>query len=206
MARSSWMYLAYLVQILVGLNVFYAVTRGAWDEVPTGIFLFAVALVPYLITWKTRISFPWFVYFLISLAILIHLSGYVRGRYLAFAHWDTIAHIVSGSMVALIGFVAILFIDRMRGYKLDALAIGVFALFLGLVGEYVWEIFEFTIDQTIGGSLAGLMQADNYDTMTDMIFVLIPSAVIGLVSWYYVERNGKEKILDEMLKESDIKF
>jgi len=206
MARSPWMYLAYLVQILIGVNVLYAIARGAWDEVPTGIFLFLIALVPYLITWRTKITFPWFVYFLISLALLIHTSGYIQARYIRFAHWDTLAHTVSGSIVALIGFVAILFIDRMRGYRLDPLGMSVFALFVGLVGEYIWEIFEFTIDQTVGGSLAGPMQANNFDTMTDMIFVLIPSIVVAIGCWYYLEKYGKEKILGDMIKDSIITF
>ncbi|MDD1670146.1 MAG: hypothetical protein LUQ67_02340 [Methanomicrobiales archaeon] len=206
MARSPWMYLAYFIQILVALNVLYAVIRGAWEEVPTGLFLFFVALAPYLITWKTKITFPWFVYFLISLAILIHSSGYIRGRYLAFPNWDVIAHTVSGSMLSLVGFVLILFIDRIQGYKLDPPGMAAFIVLIGLAGEYLWEIFEFIVDQTIGGSLAGPMQANNFDTMTDMIFVLIPSVVIALGCWYYLGRNGKEKILNDMLKDSTIKF
>lgn len=206
MARSAWMYLAWFTQFLTGVNVLYAVVRGAWDEVPIGVFLFLVALVPYLITWRTRITFPWFVYFLISLAILIHVSGYIRGRYLAFPHWDMLAHTISGSMLSLVGFVLILFIDRMKGYRLDPPAMGAFIVLIGLAGEYVWEVWEFLIDQTIGGSLAGLMQADNFDTMTDMILVLIPSVLIALCCWYYLERNGKEKIFNEMVKDSNLKF
>ncbi|MDD1657650.1 MAG: hypothetical protein LUQ41_04220 [Methanomicrobiales archaeon] len=200
------MYLAYLAQFLIGMNVLYAVIRGAWDEVPTGVFLFLVALVPYLITWKTKITFPWFFYFLISLALLIHTSGYIQGRYLHFPNWDVLAHTVSGSMLALIGFIAILFIDRMQGYKLDPPGMAAFIFLVGLAGEYVWEIFEFIVDQTIGGSLAGPMQANNFDTMTDMIFVLVPSIIIALGCWYYLDRNGKEKILGNMLKDSTFKF
>jgi hypothetical protein len=69
------MYLAYFVQFLVFMNVVYTITRAAWSEVPTAVALFLISLAPYLFTWKTKITFPWFVYFLISLAFLIHLSG-----------------------------------------------------------------------------------------------------------------------------------
>jgi hypothetical protein len=62
------------------------------------------------------------------------------------------------------------------------------------------------IDQTIGGSLAGPMQADNFDTMTDMIFVLVASVIVALGCWYYLNKVGKEKIVDEMVKDSDFKF
>jgi hypothetical protein len=200
------MYLAYLVEFLVGMNVVYTITRQAWGEVPTALFLFGVSLLPYLFTWKTKITFPWFVYFLISLAFLIHLSGYVRGRYLAFVNWDVLAHTVSGSMLALIGFIAILFIDRIWKYNLDAKFMAIFVFLIGLAGEYCWEIFEFIVDQTLGGSLAGKMQADNTDTMMDMIFVLIPSIIIAVASWYYINRSGKEKIMEDMLKDSTVKL
>jgi hypothetical protein len=206
MARSAGMYLAYITQFFLGMNVVYAAVTGAWDQVPTGLVLFFIALVPYLITWRTKITFPWFVYFLASFALLIHASGYIQARYITFPNWDILAHTVSGTILSLVGFVAILFVDRMRGYKLDPLGMGVFILGFGLAGEYLWEIFEFTIDQTIGGSLAGPMQANNFDTMTDMIFVLVASIVVALGSWYYLNKNGKEKIVDEMVKDSDFKF
>ncbi|MDD1654289.1 MAG: hypothetical protein LUO91_01095 [Methanomicrobiales archaeon] len=206
MPRSKWMYLAYITQFLVFLNVLYTITRGAWSELPTALGLFIISLLPYLFTWKTKITFPWFVYFLISLAFLIHLSGYVRGRYLDFVNWDVLAHTVSGSMLALVGFIAILFIDRMWKLNLNAKFMAIVVLLIGLAGEYCWEIFEFIIDQTIGGSLAGPMQADNTDTMMDMIFVLIPSVIIAIASWYYISKNGKEKIMEDMMKESTYKI
>ncbi|MDD1661563.1 MAG: hypothetical protein LUQ49_03770 [Methanomicrobiales archaeon] len=206
MARSPWMYLAYFLQFMIGMNVLYAAVRGAWNEVPTGLLLFFVALVPYLITWRTKITFPWFVYFLVSLALLIHTSGYIQGRYLHIPNWDVLAHTVSGSMLALLGFVLILFIDRMRGYKLDPMGMGAAVFLIGLAGEYLWEVWEFLVDQFFGGSLAGKMQADNTDTMTDMIFVMIPSLVIAIIAWYYLEKNGKDKVVDDMVKDSDFKF
>jgi len=196
------MILAYIIQIFLGLNVIYAIATGAWDQVPTGLVLFLIALVPYLVTWKMKITFPWFVYFLVSLALLIHTSGYIQARYITYPNWDLLAHTISGSILSIVGFVAILFVDRMRKYNLDPLGMAFFIVGFGMVGEYLWEIFEFIIDQTIGGSLAGPMQADNFDTMTDMIFVLIPSIIVALGCYYYLKRYGKEPIFHSMVKDS----
>ena len=206
MPRSKWMYLAYFTQFLVFTNVLYSAIRADWVGFPTAVGLFLISLAPYLFTWKTKITFPWFVYFLISLAFLIHLSGYVRGRYLAFVNWDVLAHTVSGSMLALVGFVAILFIDRMWKLNLNAKFMAIFVFLIGLAGEYCWEIFEFIVDETLGGSLAGKMQADNTDTMMDMIFVLIPSIIIAVASWYYINKKGKEQIMENMMGESKYKI
>jgi hypothetical protein len=198
--RPYGMYLAYLTQTALGFNVLIAVYLGF--GVVSGIVGFLIALVPYLITKFTKIKFPWFVYFLISLALLIHISGYIQGRYLNIPNWDTLAHTVSGSILALIGFIVVLFMDKIRKYNLDPLSIAAFTFMFGLTGEYLWEIYEFLVDTFVGGSLAGKMQADNADTMMDMIFVFLPSLIIAIACYYYVRKYKKETIVHEMLKDS----
>jgi preprotein translocase subunit SecG len=58
------------------------------------------------------------------------------------------------------------------------------------------------MDTFFGGSAAGLMQANNTDTMTDMIFVLISSLVVGIICYYYLKHYGKETIFHDMVKDS----
>jgi hypothetical protein len=38
--------------------------------------------------------------------------------------------------------------------------------------------------------------------MMDMIFVFIPSVIVALGTYYYLKKYGKEKIMDEMVKDS----
>jgi len=172
------------------------------EDVLIGVILFLIALIIYLFSWKTKIVFPWFVYFLVSLAVLIHTSGYIQGRYLTFVNWDMLAHFVSGTIVALIGFLVILFWDRIKNYNLDAGFMGIFIVFFGMIFEYLWEIWEFFMDTFFGGSAAGLMQANNTDTMTDMIFVLISSLIVGIGCYYYLKHYGKKDIFKNMVKDS----
>jgi len=202
--RPFGMYLAYIVQALVGLNLLYAVVLADVGAISIGIAMFFMGMVPYIITKFAKIKFPWFIYFLISLAILIHLSGYIQGRYVKIPYWDNIAHFVSGFIVSLIGFLAILFIDKIRDYRLDALFIGLFTVAFGMIMEYAWEMYEFAVDTFFGGSLAGPMQANNFDTMSDMIFVFISSVIVGLIVYSYVKKQGKENIMQEMVGESPL--
>jgi hypothetical protein len=195
------MYLAYIIQAAIAFNVLLAVLFKP-EDVAIGIVLFLIALAIYLFSWKTKIVFPWFVYFLVSLAVLIHTSGYIQGRYLTYVNWDMLAHFVSGTIVALIGFLVILFLDQRRKYNLDAPFIGIFIVFFGCVFEYFWEIWEFCVDTFFGGSAAGLMQANNTDTMTDMIFVLISSLIVAIGCYYYLKRYGKKDIYHNMVKDS----
>jgi hypothetical protein len=195
------MILAYITQAAIAFNVLLAVIFVPAD-ILIGIVLFLIALIIYLFSWKTKIIFPWFVYFLVSLAVLIHTSGYIQGRYLAYVNWDMLAHTVSGTIVALIGFLVIIFWDRIKQYNLDAAFIGIFIIFFGCVFEYFWEIFEFFMDMFFGGSAAGLMQPSNADTMTDMIMVLIASLIVGIGCYIYLKRYGKVKIFNDMVKDS----
>jgi hypothetical protein len=195
------MYLSYLLQAAIAFNVLIAAIFKPQD-VLIAFVLFLIALIIYVFSWKTKIMFPWFVYFLVSLAVLIHTSGYVQGRYLAFVNWDMLAHFVSGTIVALIGFLVILFWDKIKKFNLDAAFIGIFIVFFGCVFEYFWEIWEFCMDTFFGGSAAGLMQANNTDTMTDMIFVLISSLIVAIGCYYYLKRYGKENIFQNMVKDS----
>jgi hypothetical protein len=198
--RSYGMYLAYFTLAALGFNALLAVYLGfGFGSALAG---FLIAVTPFLVTRFTKIKFPWFVYFLICLAVLIHISGYIQGRYLNIPNWDTLAHSVSGMILALLGFVAILFLDKSRKYNLDATFMAAFALMFGLVGEYLWEIYEFLVDQFFGGSLAGKMQADNTDTMMDMIFVFLPSVIVALGTYYYLRKYKKETIIHEMIKDS----
>ncbi len=199
--RSPGMYLAYITQAAIAFNVLLAVLYVP-EDIVIGTVLFLIALAIYIFSWKTKIVFPWFVYWLTSLAVLIHTSGYIQGRYLTYVNWDMLAHTVSGTIVALIGFLVILFWDRIKNYNLDASFIGIFIVFFGCAFEYFWEIWEFFIDTFFGGSAAGLMQPNNADTMTDMIFVLIASLIVGIGCYYYVKRYGKEKIFRQMVKDS----
>jgi hypothetical protein len=199
--RSPGMYLAYITQALIAFNVLLAVLFKP-EDILIGTILFLIALVIYVFSWKTKIIFPWFVYFLVSLAVLIHTSGYIQGRYLAYVNWDMLAHFVSGTIVAMIGFLVILFWDKIKNYNLDAGFMGIFIVAFGMVFEYFWEIWEFCVDTFFGGSAAGLMQANNTDTMTDMIFVLISSLIVGIGCYYYLKHYGKKDIFKNMVKDS----
>ena len=142
--RPYGMYLAYFTLAALGFNALLAVYLGfGFGSALVGLL---IAVTPFLFTWYTKIKFPWFVYFLICLAVLIHISGYIQGRYLNIPNWDTLAHTVSGSILALLGFILILFMDKIRKYNLDPLSIAAFTVMFGLTGEYLWEIYEFLVD------------------------------------------------------------
>jgi uncharacterized membrane protein YjdF len=193
------MYLAYLFQALIAVNGVYAFLAGQYGEMFTALFMFGLTIVPYVAADRLDIRFPWFVYFLISLALWIHIAGYVQGWYVTlYPYYDKVAHLVSGISVALIGFLGVVFLERYWRMRLTPLFVAGFTVIFGLALGALWEIYEFFVDIVFGGSLNGPMQNSLTDTMLDMIFVLIGSVGVALVGIAYFHNHSKSELADAM--------
>ena len=196
MRRSYGMYLAFLFQALIALNMIYAFTLGDFTAGFSALFMFVLTLVPYWVAKKLDIEFPWFVYFLIALSLWFHTAGYIQGYYVTYyPYYDKVAHLASGIAVALVGFLGVVFIDRYWKMNLREHFIVGFTLILGLAMAASWEIYEFAIDTLFGGSLAGKMQVDNVDTMLDMITVLAGSIIVAVLAVLWFKTHDKDDIM-----------
>ncbi|HIH04058.1 MAG TPA: DUF2238 domain-containing protein [Methanoregulaceae archaeon] len=199
MAASKGMFLAYLFQALIAANGVYALVTGQYQAMFTAFLMFGLTFVPYVAADRLDIRFPWFVYFLIALSLTIHISGYVQGWYVTmYPYYDKVAHLVSASSIALIGFLGVIFLDRYWRMNLTPLFIVFFTLTFGMALGGIWEIYEFAVDQIFGGSLAGPMQMGLADTMWDMIADLLGSAGVSLVGIVYFRSHHVEEIEDSM--------
>ena len=198
MKRSYGMYLAFFFQALIGLNAIYAFILGEFQAMFTAIMMFILTLVPYVVSKRMNINLPWFVFFLIALALWIHTAGYIQGYYTIFyPYYDKVAHLVSGTTVALLGFLGVIFLNKYWKMTLTTpFIIGFTIIFSVALGAF-WEMYEFFIDSVFGGSLAGPMQNSLDDTMWDMIFVLGGSIIVAILGNLYLKHHRKEEITGE---------
>lgn len=194
------MYLAYFFQALIAVNGVYAFLTGQYSEMFTAFLVFGLTFVPYWAAHRLDIRFPWFVYFLISLALWIHIAGYVQGWYFTlYPYYDKIAHLISGISIALIGFLGVIFLDRYWRMNLTPLFVAGFTVIFGLALGAVWEMYEFLVDQFFGGTFGPPMQNDLGDTMLDMIFVLIGSVAVAMVAIAYFHGHRKSELEDGLI-------
>lgn len=195
MKKEYGMYLAYLFQALIALNVIYAFFLGQYEMMFTGIMMFILTMVPYIVAQRMNVTFPWFVYLLIAMALWFHTAGYIQGYYTTFyPYYDKIAHLVSGTTVALLGFLGVIFLDKYWDMNLKTPFIIGFTIIFGMALAGFWEIYEFFIDTVFGGSMAGPMQNGLTDTMLDMIFVLAGSIIVSVLAVFYFKTHEKEDI------------
>lgn len=203
MKKEHGMYLAYLFQTFIGLNCIYAFVAGNLVGFFSALIMFIVTLIPFFVAYKMKISFPWFVYFLIALSLWFHTAGYIQGYYeMYYPYYDKIAHLVSGTTVALLGFIGVLFLDRHWNMTLTVPFIVGFIIIFGVALGAFWEMYEFLVDTFLGGSLGGPMQNSLADTMLDMIFVLAGSILVAIMGVIYFHKhhqccNGESMTGDE---------
>jgi len=189
------MYLAYFFQALIGLNTVYAFVTGNMAGFFTGLIMFIFTIVPYVVARRMKIHLPWFVFFLIALALWFHTAGYIRGYYeLYYPYYDKVAHLVSGTAVALLGFLGVVFLDKYWKMNLTTPFIVGFTIIFGMAPGGFWEIYEFLVDTFFGGSLAGMMQNGLTDTMLDMMFVLAGSILVAIMGVFYFRHHRKDEI------------
>ncbi|WAI00182.1 hypothetical protein [Methanogenium organophilum] len=199
MEKQYGMYLAYFFQTLIGLNCIYAFVTGNLVGFFSALIMFVATLIPFIIAHRMNIHFPWFVFFLIALALWFHTAGYIQGYYeMFYPYYDKIAHLVSGTTVALLGFLGVIFLDRYWNMKLNALFIIGFTIIFGMALGGFWEIYEFLVDTFLGGSMAGKMQNGLNDTMLDMMFVLAGSIIVAIMGVFYFRHHRKEDIVGSM--------
>ena len=195
MEKSYGIWLAYFFQALIALNAAYAFFIGEYHEMFTAILMFAMTMIPFIVAQRLNIHLPWFVFFLIALSLWFHTAGYIQGYYVTYyPYYDKVVHLVSGTAVALLGFIGVIFVDKIMKMNLRPVFILFFTIIFGVALGAFWEMYEFLVDMIFGGNLAGPMQISLNDTMLDMIFALAGSVIVALIGVFWFKHHRKEEI------------
>lgn len=143
---------------------------------------------------KSTISF----YLLFTFIIAAMYLGNVFNIYIIIPRYDKILHLISGIIIAIIGYIFYLYLSNGRTEDLKPMMGIWFSIIFAIAGAGVWEIWEFTTDQ-----LFGFISQNNslMDTMLD----LISGTVTGIITniFIYLHVKGKkikfiEKLIEEM--------
>ena len=140
MEKSYGIYLAYFFMALIAQNALRALFRGEYNAMVTAVLMLGMTVIPFVVAKRMNINLPWFVFFLVALALWIHTAGYVQGYYTTFyPYYDKIAHIVSGTAVAVLGFLGVIFVDKYMKMNLNTWFIIFFTIIFGMAMGAAWE-------------------------------------------------------------------
>ena len=188
-ASQNRVILALWGALLVAAVVALGFGRYSLAFVSAATFLLAIA--PALLARRYEITLP--VPFLFATTLFVFGSvflGEAFGFYDNFWWWDIALHGSSAIGFGLIGFLFIFMLFEGDRFAAPPIAICFLSFCLAMTVGSVWEIFEYTMDQSFG---LNMQKSGLDDTMGDLIVDAMGAAIAALSGFSYLK--GREKHL-----------
>lgn len=196
MKRPRGLYLAYVFQILILVNILIAFSWGEYAQGLGGLLALGVTMIPAIVSRRWKITLPWEISLFIALMFCLHVAGGIRGFYdIYYPYYDKVAHLIFGITISMLVFIGVLLLDQFRGMNLSRWMIVGFTVIFAMAMAGFWEIYEWTADTLFGTNL----QHGLDDTMLDMIFCLVGSITVALTGNWYLSRYSKEELTRTMI-------
>lgn len=124
--------------------------------------------------------------------------GEVHGFYARYWWWDILLHAGSGLILGVFGFLLVYVMNEKADVHLSMKPafVALFAFMFALGIGCLWEIFEFSIDQTFG---TNMQKSGLVDTMSDLIVDGIGAAIIAILGFGYLSTAGTESFLERWI-------
>ena len=159
---------------------------------------------PSVLKRRFRVYLPSSLQIIITLFIFAsEFLGELHNFYYKFSWWDDMLHLISGSVLGIIGFMFVYFLNKthIKRTKLSPFFIVLFAFCFAITMGVFWEIVEFSCDRLLGLNMQKFRLAGEdglVDTMTDLIVDSIGAFVVSAVGYIYIK--GKNKLLNKRIK------
>jgi hypothetical protein len=173
---------AFSLIFLLMLNI--SLTEGDSYAYSTELISLMIIWIPPFLSRRGVIDLPWPIIFLIAFSLFLNALGLLTLWYYSTAWWDKLTHLVSGTMVATFVTMALLVIkENSKTIRIPPKWM-VFFIFISVVAfEVIWEMFEFTMDSTVGTNMQHSLQ----DTANDILSNFINGLLVGVVMAYYLK-------------------
>lgn len=142
---------------------------------------------------KSVIAFNSMFIFIVSAMYL----GNVFNFYSLIPNYDKILHLISGIIIALIGYIFFLYLSNGKIENLKPMTGIWFSIIFATAVAGLWEIWEFTTDQ-----LFGFTSQNNslIDTMLDIISGTVTGIITNIPIYLYI-KGKKIKFIEKLIKE-----
>lgn len=184
-----------ILQGSMTLGAALAIYEGQWLNAVVIVGIILLMFVPTVLGRRFKVRIPAEFEILALLFVFAALFlGEVRGFYARLWWWDVALHTASGFLLGILGFLLVFVLNETKRIEMHmrpgfvALFAFVFAVAIGAL----WEIFEFTMDQTLGLQMQKPTRGDPSgltDTMFDLIVDAIGALVISLLGWWHMTRR-----------------
>ncbi len=165
--------------------------------------LLILSFGPSLIERKFKLDIPDFMESIFLVFILAALMmGEVAEFFVRISWWDDMLHIISGFLVAIVGFSVVNSAVKNPNKTLiiNPLVIALFVFCFSMTVEIIWELLEYTVDTLISSSnmsrtvdsvtlvpYSGLLAMR--DTMHDILLNVISALTISILGYFDAKNN-----------------
>ena len=179
---------------MVGLAL-SALFTGDYTYVPAAVAAIVISVLPILIRRDLKLVLPVELNFWIVLALFVHILGSFSGFYDNLPGWDHLTHAMSASLVAALGFVVVVAIDKYaESIFLPPAFLALFIVMFTMSIGVIWELMEFIVDETTGS----LLQYSLSDTMLDLVFDTIGGLLVASAGSYYLTHTSVDHFVDSL--------
>lgn len=179
---------------MVGMAI-SSIFTGDYTYVPAAAVALAISVLPSIIRRDLKLVLPVELNFWIVLALFTHIIGSFSGFYDNLPGWDHLTHAMSASLVAALGFVVVVAIDKYaESIYLPPAFLAVFIVMFTMAIGVIWEIMEYIVDEATGS----LLQYSLADTMVDLLFDTIGGLLVASVGSYYLTHTSVGHFVDSL--------
>jgi len=191
----------YITLLLLILATGYSFFIKEWEVAYTAIGALILTLLPLFLKRKYKIyishSFISFVAVFIYATIFL---GEVLDFYDKFWWWDLLWHMCSAIGFGLIGGVLLLLISGKHRVEANPALFTMFSFCFAVSVGVLWEIFEFSMDQTFG---TNMQKSGLIDTMADIIINVIGAGIASVGGYLYIIKS-KYSFFENIIEENYI--
>lgn len=184
-----------ILQATMVIGTALAIYERQWLNAFVILSIICVMFLPSVLGRRFKLQIPAEFEILALLFVFASLFlGEVRGYYARHWWWDVALHTTSGGLLGILGFLLIYVLNENDRIDLHMrpFFVAFFAFVFAVAMGAIWEIFEFTMDQTFGMQMQKPMLGDPSgltDTMFDLIVDTVGAFIICWMGWWHMHKR-----------------
>lgn len=186
-----------VLQAIMALEFAATLYEQQWFTAFLVFVIITLTLAPAALGHRLRVNIPSEFQLLAVVFVFASLFlGEIHSYYDRIWWWDIALHATSGLLLGIVGFLLVYLLNKSEHVQIHLRPhfVALFAFVFAVAVGALWEIFEFTMDNTFGTRMQKPMLGDPSgltDTMWDLIVDTVGAAAISLFGWWYTRRGER---------------
>ncbi|MDD2627931.1 MAG: hypothetical protein PHR25_05570 [Clostridia bacterium] len=189
--------ISWIVRVLLVFAFIEALVDDKYENLFIIVLTFVMTFYPSILEKRLRVYLPSSLQVVITLFIFAaQFLGELKDFYYKISWWDEMLHFISGSILGIIGYMFVYFLNKkhIKETKLSPFFVTMFAFCFALTIGVFWEVFEFAADRLMGLNMQKFRLPGEdglVDTMTDLIVDAIGALIVTTIGYIYMKDKGR---------------